>query len=193
MIQEAAFDPESGAPLSREKHWTPWHRVGVRTPVEDPQAEWHAGREGALTNGELQSSQQGLLGYFRRVHRDARDPNPELDRTAALALKRLKSVDATDHAAAGALDAIVWLALAERLAAKGHWVAWMLDHFVPRCPHCASALKFRRGVWALEAVCASSPNRHGTVDDAIHDAVATLYRAAFDDAAADDVLTLTFC
>jgi hypothetical protein len=175
MIQESSFDPQSGAPLSEQRHYPGAYDHGVRTPVYHPTSEWEAGREGALTNGELRSAQQGLLGYFRRVQRRVREPDPTLDRTAALALKRLKA--ATD-----AIDTFVWYALAERLAAKGHWTAWMLDHVNARCPQCSSRVKFRPAVGRLEAVCASAPSDHGAVDEAVRDRVAEIYEAAFDDA-----------
>ena len=174
MIQESAFDPQSGAPLTEERHYPGSYRVGVRTPIPHPVSNWHLGREGALTNGELRSAQQGLLGYFRRVHRNVRAPDPQLDQSAALGLKRIK-------AASDAIDALVWYVLAERLAEKGHWVAWMLDHVNARCPQCSSRVKFRPAVGGLEAICASSPSDHGTVDEKIHDRVAEIYLAAFDE------------
>lgn len=179
MKSACRFDPETGAPLSRDTEYHPDYGPGVkvRTPVEHPDAvDWHIGREGALTNGELRSSDRGLLGYFRRVHRLVRTPNPDLDRAAALAIKRLKASNTHE------LDCFLWYALAERLAAKGYWVAWMVDFAVPRCPHCASQLKFRPGVDHLEAMCASQPTTHGAVDDDIHDRVTAIYESAFDDA-----------
>ncbi|MFD1515096.1 hypothetical protein [Halomarina rubra] len=174
MIQQHAFDPQSGAPLSRDRHYPGAYRHGVRTPLNHPNAEWDDSREGALTNGELRSAQQGLLGYFRRVQRQVRQPEPSIDRQAALALKRLKA--ATD-----AIDTFVWYALAEYLARQGHWVAWMLDHTHARSPHCASRVKFRPAVGRLEAVCASAPKAHGAVDEAIRDRVGDIYTAAFDE------------
>jgi hypothetical protein len=187
MIQDRAFDPGSGAPLSPDKDYPPGARAGrdqgARTPVEHPHAAWTRGREGALTNGELVSSAEGLLGYFRRSHRQVRPPAAGLDCAAALAIKRLKAAD--DRA----MDALVWYALAERLARKGHWTAWMLDHAIPRCPRCRSQLKFRPGVDGLEGVCASAPNRHGAVDGAIREHIRVLYDAAFDESiAAGDLI-----
>ncbi|MFC5970091.1 hypothetical protein ACFPYI_01985 [Halomarina salina] len=174
MIQEQAFDPQSGAPLTEERHYPGSYRIGVRTPIPHPLSNWTSSREGALTNGELRSAQQGLLGYFRRIHRLVREPDPALDRAAALALKRLKAGPNT-------IDALTWYALAEYLARQGYWVAWMLDHVNARCPHCASRVKFRPAVDRLEAVCASAPMDHGAVDEAIRERVAEMYEAAFDD------------
>jgi len=187
MIQEQAFDPATGAPLSEERHY-PDHGVPCRQPEFDATVAkfWSTGREGALTNGELVSSLQGLLGYFRRVQRELRAPNPELDRAAATALRRLKSAtDQRGDPRRNAIDSIVWYALAERLARQDFWTAWMLDAAIPRCPHCHSRLKFRGGIDNLEGVCASSPSRHGSVDDAIHEAIAAVYDAAFVDDADD--------
>lgn len=191
MLGWHSFDPETGAPLSEDKHYHPGtpvksddradpYRQGARTPVEHPVVDWHSGREGALTNGELCSSLDGLIGYFRRMHRRARPPNPKLDQSAALAFKRLKSAE--EHVA----DSFVWYCAAERLARKGHWAAWMLDHTQPRCPRCNSTCKFRPGMDALEPVCASSPSRHGSVEDAIRTRITELYEAAFDETIAPD-------
>lgn len=194
MIQDQAFDPASGAPLAETKEYTPGPNdpreshagrdQGARLVVEDAtavSADWVDEREGSLTNGELISAAEGLLGFFRRTHRQVRPPNVSADRAAALAIKQVKATESDDNY----LDAMVWYTVAERLAAKGYWSAWMLDHAVPRCPHptatgrCGSALKFRPGVEHLEGVCASSPGRHGAVDDAIRDRVRTLYADAF--------------
>lgn len=184
MIQEQAFDPESGAPLSEDKEYPPWYATGVRQVEQDPvtstvgpdgAAQWHGGREGALTNGELESSRRGLLGYFRRVLRKSRDPDPKLEMAAASALRKLKAVDSRP------IDTTVWWALAERLAQEGHWSAWMFSHVIPRCPRCHSRLKFRAAVYEMDAICATSPNRHGTVNDEIAEAVLELHEAAFDD------------
>ncbi len=110
-----------------------------------------------------------------------------MDSTAALALKRLKAE------APRALDSFVWYALAERLAAKGYWAAWMLDHVIARCPHptqrvdgevvgrCGSRLKFRPGVGKLEGVCAKCPHEHGAVDEALVEYIGDIYRASFDE------------
>lgn len=169
------FDPATGAPLSREKHYDPETGVGCRTPEPgDVPGIWTPDREGALTNGELCSAQEGLKGYFKRVHRKAREPEPSLDCAAALAFKRVKA--AREHV----LDTTAWYCVAERLCRKGHWVAWMLDHATPRCPHCEGELKFRRGATQLEGVCASAPNQHNAETDLRAD-IRDLYEAAFDD------------
>lgn len=198
MLDEMRFDPQSGAPLSDLKHYPGTYNCGVRIPDQHPDAEWTAAREGALTNGELVSAQQGLLGYFRRSQRQQREePEPAMDRAAALALKRLRSEFPR------ALDAMVWYALAERLARKGFWASWMLDHANPRCPHptqhdeggavvarCGSRVKFRAGVDHLEAICASSPSEHGAVDERVRERVASIYRGTFDEPVEEGELKL---
>lgn len=185
MIRSQAFDPDSGAPLKRDKEFPPGARAGRdqgrRLVTEHPLAvtdDWLEKREGSMTNGELCSSTNGLLGYFRRVHRQVReDPDPALDRAAATALKRIRGTES----GTGAIDTFVWYVLAERLARKGHWAAWMLDQCIPRCPRCRSRLKFRPGVGGLEGVCATSPHRHGAVGDAVRERIRDLYAEAFDE------------
>lgn len=205
MIQDQAFDPASGAPLASTKEYTPGANdpreshsgrdQGAREVVENPMAvcsDWVAEREGSLTNGELVSSEHGLLGYFRRTHRQVREPLPELDRAAATTFRKIKAITEDDTA----YDATIWYVAAERLAAKGYWSVWMLDHATPRCPHptatgrCGSTLKFRPAVDGLEGMCASSPNRHGAVDEAIRERVRELYDAAFGDSP-DELLLLS--
>lgn len=189
MIRSHAFDPDSGAPLEDNKQYPPGVRdgrdQGRRLVQEHPLAvsgNWLDEREGSMTNGELVSSASGLLGYFRRAHRDVRDPDPALDRAAAAAIKQVRATDV----GRGAIDTFAWYTTAERLARKGHWVAWMLDQCIPRCPHCRSELKFRPGVSRLEGVCATNPHRHGAVDDAVRERVAQLYEAAFDQIVVDE-------
>lgn len=176
MISRRAFDPKSGAPLSDDKVYPHTYRFGVRSPVYHPHAVWNETRDQALTNGELRSSREGLLGYFRRVHRACRPPDPSLDSAAALALTRLKTDDEDDHYR-GELDVFVWYALAERLARKGHWVSWMIDFAIPRCPHCYSEIRFEQGC-RLIAKCGSSAD-HGMVHDDILDRVTKVYNTAF--------------
>lgn len=182
-----AFDPVSGAQLSEERNYTtpsghsgthiPGHvYVSVRTPVDCPRD-----REGMLTNGEIVSAGTGLLGYFRTTHRRVRPPVPKMDSAAALALKRLKAADDPNQRGDRdpLSDAFLWLALAERLAAKGYWAGWMLDQFTPRCPHCDSTLKFRDACFEADARCASYPNEHGTVNEAIREKVSSVYKRTF--------------
>ncbi|WP_126665254.1 hypothetical protein [Haloterrigena salifodinae] len=175
MLGKVRFDPATGAPLSETKEYPPYETgggSGVRSPVRDPDANWKANRDAALTNGELESSSQGLLGYFRKIHRTVRDdPNTSLDRSAALAVKRIKA----DHKRI--YDSVAWLVLAERLCRKGYWVVWMLDHFTPRCPHCGSGLKFKQGVDPI-GYCASSAE-HGDVDGVIRNLVCERYNETF--------------
>lgn len=177
-----AFDPATGTPLSETRlHATPSGAndhvtVPIRTPVEHAavDVDWSK-REGTLTNGEIRSDQQGLKGHFRRVHRAVRDePVPKLDCAAVLAIKRLKAANEDE------IDSFVWLALAERLAEKGYWVAWMLEHFLPRCPECESTLKFRKAVFRADSICASAPSVHGAVDDGIRTRTMWAYQNAFE-------------
>lgn len=183
MISKRAFDPATGAPLSEEKLYPNTYRYGVRSPIHHPQSCWIRHRDEALTNGELQSSMEGLLGYFKRVHRACRAPEPSLDSAAALALKRLKAAEA-DAADGGSdtqpreyIDVFVWYALAERLSRKGHWVSWMIDFAQPRCPHCQSVVRFEQGA-RLIAKCGSS-DTCGMVHDDILDLVLRIYNTAF--------------
>lgn len=174
MIRECAFDPQSGAPLGEERHYPASWTVGARSPEYHETAAWTDSREGALTNGELVSTKQGLLAYFKRTYRAVHgDPDAKVERAAALAFHRLKATQDT------ALDSFVWYATAERLARKGIWSVWMLDHANPRCPLCRSGVRFREAVWSLEAICVAEPHQHGCVDEAIHDRVADLYGQAF--------------
>ncbi|MFC6825705.1 hypothetical protein [Halopelagius fulvigenes] len=151
--------------------------VPLRTPKphEAIDADW-SNREGALTNGELSSSDAGLLGYFKRVHRqEFAEPNPKMDCAAAAAIKQLKAQ--RNHTR----DTFLWLALAERLASKGYPARWMLDYFTPRCPLCGSIAKFPGGKFGSEAICASAEQDHGAVDDAIREKITEFYENAFDD------------
>jgi hypothetical protein len=182
MLRQHTFDPQSGAPV-KQKEYPPGVRAGRdqgrRLVVEHPFAvtdDWVDAREGSMTNGELVSSADGLLGYFRQVHRRVREADPDLDRAAAAAIRAVRRTDSGRRAA----DTFVWYTVAERLARNGHWVAWMLDQCIPRCPHCRSELKFRGAAGNLEGVCASAPNRHGAVDGDIRERIHSLYSAAFD-------------
>lgn len=209
MIAETCrFDPETGAPLSEEKNYpsgTDRYRTGVRTPVEHPDSAWKPSREGALTNGELRSSREGLLGYFERVHRIyTSDPNPRIDMAAATALRYLKSGDHSTYTE----DSFIWYALAERIHRQlGIYTGWMLHFAVPRCPYCASECCFEEGVWHKEAVCASQRSAtvipdelkeqgyepgHGNVDSAIRERVINLYNAAFSSSEKDGISELRF-
>lgn len=175
MISRRAFDPATGAPLTDEKTYPDNYRFGVRSPEYAPHACWIEHRDAAMTNGELRSSREGLLGYFRRVHRAARAPDPSLDSAAALALSRLKSEEDGQRSH---IDAFIWYALAERLARKGHWVSWMIDYSLPRCPKCYSEVRFEKGATRLIAYCASS-GEHGMIHDDILEYVTRVYNETF--------------
>ena len=208
MIGINAFDPDSGAPLSEERYYYPGqatrskeHAVehekkktyftqGARVPVYHPEVAWSDDCEGRLTNGKLCSSTMGILGYFRRIHRRALDePIPAMDRSAALAVKQLNGSRETG----GDWDCYIWYALAERLAKKGYETRWMFDYADPRCPRpsgstrCGSMVKYRsavsveKGGTFLETICASEPNRHGSIDDAIRERVGEIYEGSFDE------------
>lgn len=178
MISRRAFDPATGAPLTDDKHYPASYRFGVRSPERHPDSGWITNRDEALTNGELRSSREGLLGYFKRIHRAVREPLPELDSAAALALSRLKATDDENESVyRGTIDTFIWYALAERLARKGYWVSWMIDFAIPRCPHCYSEIKFKQGA-RLIAKCGSDSD-HGMVHDDIIETVTDVYNAAF--------------
>lgn len=199
IANSCKFDPETGAPLSEDKYYPTGtaveeYQTGVRVPVEHPDSAWKPSREGALTNGEVRSSRQGLLGYFERVLRKyCSDPSPKWDIAAANALRYLKTDDQHSFTA----DCFVWYALAERITRKhDFFTGWMLHFAVPRCPHCLSECKFKGGVYYQEAVCASQPGPtiipeeleeqgyrpgHGNVDEAIRKKIIEVYNAAFDE------------
>lgn len=176
MISRRAFDPATGAPLSDDKIYPDHYRFGVRSPAYHPNCSWIENRDQAFTNGELRSSREGLIGYFKRVHRACRVPDPRLDSAAALAITRLKTDDDDDQYR-GEIDTFIWYALAERLARKGHWVSWMIDFAIPRCPHCYSEIRFEQGA-RLIAKCGSDGS-HGMVHDDMLERVTTVYNNAF--------------
>jgi hypothetical protein len=217
MIGNCRFDPDSGAPLSVEKHYPPGsahYRTGARTPKYHPDSAWSLSREGALTNGEVRSSRRGLQGYFERVVRAVREgtePDPRLDMAASNALRQLKSGGENGDGGDGAqsdrytLDCFVWYALAERLCRKGWWVSWMLDYAIPRCPLCGSEAKFDDGVWHKRAICGSQsgpsniPDElesqgyepgHGDIDDALRREIRSTYNSAFAEGDEDAIETL---
>ena len=185
MRGETAIDPESGAQLSLEREFpfdgsfhrsgegtyfhNPPEAVSARTPDPDEHAAWDESREGALTTGADTSSPEALTAHFRR-EADAFD-SYELDaiRAASTAFRTVR------REAPRALDEFAWYSVAQRLHTKGHHVRWMRDSVLPKCPHCRSACKpSPSGVR-----CASAPNDHGHVREAIHARVADVYLAAF--------------
>lgn len=174
MIEEHAFCPRSGAPLSRERHYDE-HGNARRAPVEPSVGEptLHG-----LTNGERRSSKRALQIHFRRCHGRHADPDRSLYRAAAAALHRLKS------AASGTTewDFYVWYALAEHLAREEYHVEWMHAHSEPRCPDCHGRLAYdRTPTGDLLARCGTDCT--GSRTDAlaaIRETVADLYARAFD-------------
>lgn len=176
MIGEHRFDPATGAPLTENKSYPPAdiHWAGARSPRRAEGAAWIENRSEALTNGELQSSGNGLLGYFRYCHRRVRErPNPDTEQAAAVAIHRLKTD--REHG----IDVWLWFALAERLARKGHWSTWMLGFAEPRCPvndgsPCHSRLKWKKGT----AYCAKTTD-HRNVHNLIEEKIIDTYNAAF--------------
>lgn len=179
-----AFCPKTGASLSSDRHYDADGRYR-RHPVDDGDAA--PSPDGELTNGERRSSTVALFGRFRRCHRRHRDPDDDLYRTAALALRRLKRATTADDA----WDLYVWSALGEYLARDGHDVEWMAAHVEPRCPGCHGRLRYDRCGDALHARCATDCG--GCGPDAlatIRDRVAALYGRAFD--ASPDADALVF-
>lgn len=84
-----------------------------------------------------------------------------------------------DHDKANHIDTFVWYALAERLHRKGYWVSCMIDHALPRCPHCHGRAKFQRGA-RLIAYCVSS-GEHGMIHDDLLERITEIYNSAFDE------------
>lgn len=198
MIGNDAFCPESGAPLSEERHYDESGRP-LRAVVDDPGDAGANGEstgdgstdgestEGELTVGARRSSTRALLTYFRRCHEAHDEPSPSLYRTASTALTRLKRI-ATGRQA---WDVHVWYALQYRLRRRGYDVDWMDAHAGLRCPGCHGDLQFERRGADLAAYCGA--NCGGTAADRlpeIRSAIAGLADAAFDDATPtdDDVL-----
>jgi hypothetical protein len=138
MLGHDAFCPESGAPLSEERHYDESGRP-LRAVVDDP-SDGPGGptNEGELTAGSRRSSTRALTRYFRRCHRRHCDPDPALYRVASAAIVRLKRT-ATGR---GAWDVHVWYALYHHLDRRGFDVGWMAVHAGLRCPDCHGRLRF---------------------------------------------------
>lgn len=193
MQGDVAIDPESGAPLAREREFPfdgSFHRgggrfyfhdppsaVSARTPDPDEHTAWDDDREGALTTGEPKSSVDALKSYFKREADAHGAYETDVLAPGLTAFEQLKlHVDA--------IDEFVWYAAAERIHRKGAAVPWMVGCVVPKCPHCRSDCKPGKG----EVRCASSPNVHGHVRGAIHERVAELYGATW----GEEIERLTF-
>ncbi|WP_436928785.1 hypothetical protein [Halosimplex halobium] len=176
MIGTDPFCPESGAPLSRDRHYDETGRGKRAVTTTDRSAA--AGTAGELTNGAVRSARTALLTYFERCHRRHADADEELYRRAAVALRRLKS------GASGRQewDVHVWFALKHRLASTSHGVEWMNDHATLRCPECAGRLRYRRTPGCVVATCGvNCDGADGDALAAIRETVASLYATAFDD------------
>lgn len=172
MIGNDAFCPETGAPLSSERHYDE-HGRAWRAVEPDERAPESA--DGRLTNGAVRSRTTALLTHFRRCHQRHHEPDAELYRSASLALARLK------QAATGrqAWDVHVWYALERRLATGGHPTAWMGVHAAPRCPRCHGRLWYREVADDVVARCGSHPTDGFDPLAEIRDTVAGLYATAF--------------
>ena len=187
MIGNDAFCPETGAPLSKRRHYDRQGQsyravvddeLGVSTPIE-----------GELTNGAIRSSAAALARYFRRCHRRHYEPDGALYRRASLAIRRLKRT-ATGRQEA---DVYVWYALYHRLDRLGHATEWMHSYVEPRCPSCHGRLKYTEFVNGVSAQCGTNCDEHQTDRlEEIRDVIVSLYTAAFPDQGAeisiDDVL-----
>ncbi|QLH84035.1 hypothetical protein [Halosimplex pelagicum] len=175
MIGTDPFCPESGAPLSRDRHYDELGRGKRAVTTTDRSAA--AGTAGELTNGAVRSARTALLTYFERCHQRHGDADDELYRRGSVALRRLKS------AASGRQewDVHVWFALKHRLASAEYDVEWMNDHATLRCPHCAGRLRYRRTPGGVVATCGvDCDGSGGDALAAIRETVASLYAAAFD-------------
>lgn len=189
MIGNDAFCPETGAPLSRERHYddrgAPQRAVLAReeSAAESTAGDSAEGRAGELTNGATRSSKAALFNYFRRCHERHADTDDALYRKAALGLGRLKrAADGRDGE-----DVYVWYALGRRLDAAGFAVEWMHTHAEPRCPECHGRLAYESGGGDVRARCGT--NCTGDHADQLHEIrtiVAELYARAFDEAADPD-------
>lgn len=175
MIGTDAFCPESGAPLSEEHHHDETGRP-LRAALADEYVPEDA-LDGRLTAGAVRSSRTALYRHFRRCHDRHRDPDDELFRAAALALRRLKRA-ASDR---DAWDVHVWFALRRRLEADGYEVAWMGAHAEPRCPDCHGRLRYRRVGDRVTARCGTRCAGGRDRLPEIRERVADIYAAAFDE------------
>ncbi|WP_435077469.1 hypothetical protein [Halococcus sp. AFM35] len=184
MIEEDAFCPKTGAPLSEQ---TEYDGQGYPRHVALPD-EFIAESEplGELTNGAVTSSKAALFNHFRRCHQRHTEANDRLYRKAALELRRLK------RAAEGRAnwDVHVWYALQRRLDGKGFDVEWMHAHAELRCPHCHGRLKYELydngDVYAL-----CGTNCTGDKADqleTIRETIAALYSRSFADSVDADAL-----
>jgi hypothetical protein len=192
MIGNDAFCPESGAPLSEERHYDESGRP-LRAVVDDDVAGGGRGETvtaGELTAGARRSSREALLAHFRRCHRrHCREADPALDRAASGCLRRLKRVATGTRG----WDVHVWYALQYRLRARGFDVEWMDAHAGLRCPGCHGDLRFEQHGEVVAAYCGT--NCDGTRSDRLPDlrsTVTDLVGAAFDDADPDPTEVFRF-
>lgn len=136
MIEEYAFCPKTGAPLSEQRHYDERGRPS-RVPIEErlpPDSK----PEGELTNGAVRSATKALFNYFRRCHQRHHQADETLYRRALLELRRLKEAATSTEE----WDIYVWYALQFRLRADGYDTTWMDAHAEPRCPGCHGRLKY---------------------------------------------------
>lgn len=186
MIGHDAFCPESGAPLSDERHYDEFGRATRAVVGSDDEPE---PTDGVLTAGARRSSRRALIRYVRRCHRRHETPDPDLYRAASAALSRLKR--AADGRAAW--DVHVWYALRVRLRRRGFDASWMDAHAGLRCPDCHGRLRFEERADRVAGYCGANCDGSGADRlPTVRSTVADLVGAAFDAPAPDptDLLRL---
>ena len=177
MIGNDMFCPETGAPLSDEKHYDDQGRSYRVTYSDEFTPESYL--SGEFTTGSVESSKSALFNQFRRCHQRHCDSHPKLYRKAALALSRLKGAAAGQQGH----DIYVWYALQRRLQSQGFEVKWMHTHVEPRCPDCHGELTYEiRDNGTVIAECGTHCIDYPTNKlPTIRETIAGLYTQAFDD------------
>ena len=184
MIEEYAFCPKTGAPLSERRHYDERGHPS-RVPIEERTPSGMK-PDGELTNGAIRSSTEAIFNYFRRCHQRHCEEDGALYRKAVLELRRLKK------AATGIeeWDIHIWYALQYRLA-DDHDVGWMDVHAEPRCPDCHGRLKYEQlGPHDVIGRCGTNCTARGADRlPAVRETIASLYSRAFSaEADIDDLL-----
>jgi len=168
-----AHCPSSGAPLSDESVYPDQDGRSLRYST----SAWASRGGGRLTNGERVSSQQALTGCFTRWHQTHHDdPDPGLYRTAATALRKLKS-----RPEGKTWNIYVWRALHTHLSRRGHSVDWMHAHSELVCPNCHGQLVWRPTPRGRRPYCGQDCQNGDPVDDTIEARVETVCHQAFEE------------
>ena len=144
MRGKHAFEPSTGALLADQRErpgYLPTH-APIRAPEPD---QFNEAPTEPYSCGANFSSSSALIGYFRRMHdQHTPDPNPTMDRQAALAIKRLKEPESDIH------DDYCWFAIAERLLRHDDYsrdeLGWMHSCVQVGCPSCYSKLKWEQDI-----------------------------------------------